>query len=226
MRSPLRAHSQKALWMTVYHCAVFVFTMNVRKTQPLGSNASRPTGDRAYVAPRVAFSDIGNTLQNQTSRITGKATVQAPAATNNTQRPSANARPLQPVAQNQLRPTVPMATKPQSTVHLSHSTVPAPVHHSYAPTPVINMIDSLSESLEECRVEDIDEADWNNPQECAEYVNEIYAYLRTLEPKYQVDPNYMSRQTDITDKMRAILVDWYVNRMCSSNVTTGSPIGL
>jgi hypothetical protein len=57
--------------------------------------------------------------------------------------------------------------------------------------------------------EDIDLNDYIDPQAVAEYVNDIYNYLMEKE-KELVDPNYLSRQIDINEKMRAILVDWIV----------------
>jgi cyclin B len=57
--------------------------------------------------------------------------------------------------------------------------------------------------------EDIDKNDFNDPQAVAEYVNPIYEYLMIKE-KDRVDFTYMINQKHITEKMRAILVDWLV----------------
>jgi len=43
-----------------------------------------------------------------------------------------------------------------------------------------------------------------------EYSQDIYCYLREAETKQLPKWNYMSKQTDITHSMRAILVDWLV----------------
>ena len=59
-------------------------------------------------------------------------------------------------------------------------------------------------------IEDIDESDQDNPQFCAEYVKEIYAYMMELEGKYHVEPDYMSKQSQVNMKMRAILIDWLI----------------
>ena len=58
-------------------------------------------------------------------------------------------------------------------------------------------------------VTDIDEEDAANPQLCAEYAQEIYAYLKYLEKKRSVRSDFLSG-CPITDKMRAVLVDWLV----------------
>lgn len=85
---------------------------------------------------------------------------------------------------------------------------------------------------------DIDRADAADPLQASEYVGDIFTYYRRVEPQFRVSPDYMLQQvrargsaagsaglsawapraalmrpdaqTDINDKMRAILVDWLV----------------
>ena len=57
---------------------------------------------------------------------------------------------------------------------------------------------------------DIDAADHNNPLAVTQYINDIYAYYHRVEPRYRPRADYMSRQKDVNDKMRAILIDWLV----------------
>ena len=57
---------------------------------------------------------------------------------------------------------------------------------------------------------DIDKDDAANPQACVEYVNEIYDHFFATEGKSGPSANYIARQADINEKMRAILVDWLV----------------
>merc|ERR1712241_552540 len=63
-------------------------------------------------------------------------------------------------------------------------------------------------------IDDIDKDDVENPQLVVEYVNEIYAYLRQLEVKQEIRPNYLKskkvEKTTILPKMRAVLVDWLI----------------
>merc|ERR1712241_808411 len=63
-------------------------------------------------------------------------------------------------------------------------------------------------------IDDIDKDDTENPQLVVEYVNEIYAYLRQLEVKQEIRPNYLKskkvEKTTILPKMRAVLVDWLI----------------
>merc|ERR1712149_11828 len=58
-------------------------------------------------------------------------------------------------------------------------------------------------------VADIDEKDLENPQLCAEYTQDVYAYLRKLEPSSAVRAGHLLG-CSINDKMRAVLVDWQV----------------
>merc|ERR1711942_294632 len=73
----------------------------------------------------------------------------------------------------------------------------------------------VEQSNVECRripdgVVDIDAEDAvANPQLCAEYAQEIYAYLKQLEKNRVVRSDFLSG-CPITDKMRAVLVDWLV----------------
>ena len=56
----------------------------------------------------------------------------------------------------------------------------------------------------------IDREDAENPQAATEYVQDMYHNYRKAEGVRAPNPNYMSKQTDITPKMRAILLDWLV----------------
>merc|ERR1719466_575933 len=58
-------------------------------------------------------------------------------------------------------------------------------------------------------VMDIDEKDLENPQLCAEYTQDVYSYLRKLEPSSAVRAGHLLG-CSINEKMRAVLVDWLV----------------
>ena len=57
---------------------------------------------------------------------------------------------------------------------------------------------------------DIDAGDREDQFCVTEYTSEIYQYLFENESRSLVDPDYMSRQNDINQKMRVILNDWLV----------------
>jgi len=70
------------------------------------------------------------------------------------------------------------------------------------------------EQVEEVRripegVKDIDAEDSSNPQLCTEYALEIYAYLKQLEKRGSVRPDYLAG-CPTSDKMRSVLIDWLV----------------
>ncbi|XP_049895799.1 G2/mitotic-specific cyclin-B2-like [Epinephelus moara] len=66
---------------------------------------------------------------------------------------------------------------------------------------------AFSEAL--LTVQDVDEQDSDLPQLCSEYVKDIYRYLHVLEAQQAVRANYMQGY-EITERMRALLVDWLV----------------
>jgi len=66
------------------------------------------------------------------------------------------------------------------------------------------------EEKPELHFEDIDADDENNPQLVAEYVGDIYNYLRRVESTQSIRADYLSGQTEVIPKMRAVLIDWLV----------------
>jgi cyclin B len=69
--------------------------------------------------------------------------------------------------------------------------------------------DAFSKQLLPVNVEDIDKDDGDNPQLVAEYVNDIYDYMRDLERKFSVRRQYLDG-LEINGRMRGILIDWLV----------------
>jgi len=72
--------------------------------------------------------------------------------------------------------------------------------------------DDIQEQFDELLtddVKDIDEHDAENMTLCTEYVKDIYAYLRKSE-KRMMPLDYMGERTEITEKMRTILIDWLI----------------
>ncbi|XP_013780222.1 G2/mitotic-specific cyclin-B-like [Limulus polyphemus] len=60
-------------------------------------------------------------------------------------------------------------------------------------------------------VKNIDAEDVDNPQLVSDYVNDIYNYLRDLEAQYSIKENHLGKQSQISGRMRSILVDWLVS---------------
>ncbi|KAK5114938.1 hypothetical protein LTR62_002097 [Meristemomyces frigidus] len=65
-------------------------------------------------------------------------------------------------------------------------------------------------SLEEVILDakDLDEEDMDDPLMVAEYVHEIFDYMKQLEITTMPNPDYMENQDELEWKMRGILVDW------------------
>ncbi|XP_042378329.1 G2/mitotic-specific cyclin-2-like isoform X1 [Zingiber officinale] len=57
---------------------------------------------------------------------------------------------------------------------------------------------------------DIDSCDRDDPLAVVDYVDDIYRFYRNTEDASCVKPDYMSKQFDINEKMRAILIDWLI----------------
>ena len=55
---------------------------------------------------------------------------------------------------------------------------------------------------------DIDVTYANDPQRLGCYAREIFDYLRSIESNTVAQYGYLRRQTDINEKMRAMLIDW------------------
>jgi len=56
----------------------------------------------------------------------------------------------------------------------------------------------------------LDSEDLDDPLMVAEYANDIFDYLREIEPLSAPNPNYMAHQEDLEWKTRGILIDWLV----------------
>lgn len=69
----------------------------------------------------------------------------------------------------------------------------------------INVKDALNEA-----VQDLDTEDLDDPLMAAEYVVEIFEYLKDLEIITLPNPDYIDHQPDLEWKMRGILVDWLI----------------
>lgn len=59
-------------------------------------------------------------------------------------------------------------------------------------------------------VDDIDCDDAKNPQLVSEFINDIYRYMWSLERRFEIRKNHLECQSEVTPKMRSILIDWLV----------------
>ncbi|KAK2626793.1 hypothetical protein QTJ16_003968 [Diplocarpon rosae] len=75
--------------------------------------------------------------------------------------------------------------------------------------PDVEEKESVKEEFAE-GVEDLDRDDLDDPLMVAEYVVEIFEYLKKLETSSRPNADYMEHQEDLEWKMRGILVDWLI----------------
>ncbi|KAH9565063.1 hypothetical protein CY35_04G058300 [Sphagnum magellanicum] len=63
---------------------------------------------------------------------------------------------------------------------------------------------------QEAAVSDIDQHDIGNQLAVVDYIEDIYTFYRKTEVQSCVPADYMDRQAEIKEKMRAILIDWLI----------------
>lgn len=59
-------------------------------------------------------------------------------------------------------------------------------------------------------VQDLDAEDYNDPLMVAEYVSEIFDYLKVLEESTMPNPDYMDHQENLEWQLRGVLIDWLI----------------
>lgn len=131
--------------------------------------------------------------------------------------PSTRRRPLGDITntdavQSSLPSTNLPPTKQQN---YSHDTLP-----QTASTSDILMTEILNDDIEiiepddrpymNREIDDIDARDADNAILCSNYVDVIYENFWDIESQFLVNPDYMSRQPFINEKMRCVLIDWLV----------------
>ena len=86
----------------------------------------------------------------------------------------------------------------------------APVSLSPALEKDEDIVEELEEGMVAEGVVDLDAEDLYDPLMAAEYVVDIFNYLKELEPTTMPNPDYMHHQDELEWKMRGILVDWLI----------------
>ncbi|KAL1889034.1 G2/mitotic-specific cyclin [Ceratocystis pirilliformis] len=78
--------------------------------------------------------------------------------------------------------------------------------------PMAPIIENITEkkTIYPSGVRNLEDDDFDDPLMVAEYANDIFEYLRQIEPDTLPHPDYMDVQDDLEWKTRAILVDWLV----------------
>jgi len=104
-----------------------------------------------------------------------------------------------------VKPTLSKKTQEKENADCTEKAKVAPIESM----DISNVVETVAhEEIEQ--IEDIDTEDAGNPQLVVEYVQDIYNYLRHVERIQNVEKDYLSGQTEILPKMRAVLVDWLI----------------
>ncbi|KAL7104099.1 hypothetical protein ACP275_08G223300 [Erythranthe tilingii] len=89
--------------------------------------------------------------------------------------------------------------------------VPMSLEHSDFEISDKNQMEEVEmEDIFEESVVDIDGCDAKDPLAVVEYVDDLFAYYKKMENSSCVSPEYMAQQSDINERMRAILIDWLI----------------
>ncbi|CZR60901.1 probable G2/mitotic-specific cyclin-B1 [Phialocephala subalpina] len=94
-------------------------------------------------------------------------------------------------------------------IHIEQTKVEVEETQEYVAEPEVDEKKSVKQAFAE-GVEDLDREDLDDPLMVAEYVVEIFEYLKKLEVATRPNADYMEHQEDLEWKMRGILVDWLI----------------
>ncbi|XP_041021600.1 G2/mitotic-specific cyclin-2 isoform X1 [Juglans microcarpa x Juglans regia] len=89
--------------------------------------------------------------------------------------------------------------------------VPMFVQHTEAMLEEIDRMEEIEmEDIGEEPVVDIDSCDKKNTLAVVEYIDDLYVHYKKAESSCCVPPDYIAQQSDINERMRAILIDWLI----------------
>ncbi|KAJ5138631.1 uncharacterized protein N7515_003479 [Penicillium bovifimosum] len=183
-------------------------TLQTKRTTTASTGAQRP---------RAALGDVSNVNKTDSAEtkagkkpvaakagLTSKATVQAGAPRleqeARCQAPSLKDTSLQ--AEEPPRKKTELERKTRTIEKIAEE--PA-VKEAAVKEAEVNVKEALNDA-----VQDLDTEDLDDPLMAAEYVVEIFEYLKDLELVTMPNPDYIDHQPDLEWKMRGILVDWLI----------------
>ncbi|KAB2036461.1 hypothetical protein ES319_D03G002600v1 [Gossypium barbadense] len=118
-----------------------------------------------------------------------------------------------PEETKKLKPSVPSSNEFGDCIFIdveeNKTSLDQPVPMFLEETEVVSEVEMEDIIIEEPIV-DIDGCDTKNPLAVVEYVEDLHAYYKNMEKFSCVSPNYMDQQSDVNEKMRAILIDWLI----------------
>ncbi|KAJ5203057.1 hypothetical protein N7449_005136 [Penicillium cf. viridicatum] len=176
---------------------------NVNKTDGAEMKAGKkPVAAKAGLTSKATVQTGGvQKLSRTNSSRTATRTALQPRDSNKKPAPNAHKRPS--LKDNALQADEPPRKKPElerKTRNIEKIVEEPPVKEAE-----ISVKDALNDA-----VQDLDTEDLDDPLMAAEYVVEIFEYLKDLEIITLPNPDYIDHQPDLEWKMRGILVDWLI----------------
>ncbi|XP_010467538.1 PREDICTED: cyclin-B2-1-like [Camelina sativa] len=127
----------------------------------------------------------------------------------NSLRPPVTRSGVEEETKKRLKPTVPSSNDFGDSIFVDEEEDEATLDQPMPEADLMEEIEMEDVTVEE-PVLDIDVLDAKNSLAAVEYVQDLYAFYRTMESFSCVPVDYMMHQIDLNDKMRAILIDWLI----------------
>ncbi|XP_010514789.1 PREDICTED: cyclin-B2-1-like [Camelina sativa] len=124
-------------------------------------------------------------------------------------RPPVTRSGVEEETKKRLKPTIPSSNEFGDCIFVDEEEEEAALDHPMPEADLMEEIEMEDVTVEE-PVLDIDALDAKNSLAAVEYVQDLYAFYRTMESFSCVPVDYMMHQIDLNDKMRAILIDWLI----------------
>ncbi|KAJ5961913.1 hypothetical protein N7501_006854 [Penicillium viridicatum] len=175
---------------------------NVNKTDGAEMKAGKkPVAAKAGLTSKATVQTGG---VQKLSRTNSSRTATRPALQprDSNKKPGANAH-KRPSLKDTALQEEPPRKKPE--LDRKNRTIEKIVEEPAVKVPEISVKDALNDA-----VQDLDTEDLDDPLMAAEYVVEIFEYLKDLEIITLPNPDYIDHQPDLEWKMRGILVDWLI----------------
>ncbi|CRL23570.1 Cyclin [Penicillium camemberti] len=176
---------------------------NVNKTDAVETKGGKkPVAAKAGLTSKATVQTGG---VQKLSRTNSSRTATRPALQprDSNKKPAANAHKRPSLKDNALQAQEPPRKKPE--LARKTRTIADIVEEPAVKEAEISVKDALNEA-----VQDLDTEDLDDPLMAAEYVVEIFEYLKDLEMVTLPNPDYIDHQPDLEWKMRGILVDWLI----------------
>ncbi|KAL2919153.1 G2/mitotic-specific cyclin [Polyrhizophydium stewartii] len=176
-----------------------------KKTQKALKEAAAGSAESS-VASAISEVDEAAAAPEQPESDEAAASTKAAAVPRASAKPAADAEPKKSAKSAAKDAAVPVTFKASGAVAKKDTAVPEP---SFDDEDTLDKV-HVSKKVKTVDWDDLDAEDGNDPLMLAEYVEEIFEYMRDLEVQTMPNPDYMDLQKELQWKMRSILVDWLI----------------